>query len=221
MESNHITSIFVILLVTTIRSGMGFIAYDDGSSNMNMSVLSLNRIQECRIPIPNPVFIKTKIQLLQVTDFSEVHVIQCKVEIRRSIYHCGMHSHISIVSNGDIEYIEDVSHDACKRAHKTYTYQTYKELYKQIKLNTSTARPITLAGKIDNEGNCRGEAFSDYYGSWDNLVAHGQIVGLLQDSSANVNLQKDKIILRPVVRCTYSAGRCIDNEGGNTYWKVI
>ena len=97
MDSNHIT--LVILLVVTIRSGMG--AYDCGSSNMN---IQMNRIQKRLIPILNPVTIKT-IQLLQVADFSEVHVTQCKVEIRKSIYHCDMHSHISIVSNGDMEYV--------------------------------------------------------------------------------------------------------------------
>ena len=40
------------------------------------------------------------ISLLQVIEFVETKAIQCELEINRTIYHCVMYSHISVVKNG-------------------------------------------------------------------------------------------------------------------------
>ena len=44
------------------------------------------------------------IQLLQYIEYDLVTVTQCKIKIDRKIRHCGMHSHISQVKNGDSVY---------------------------------------------------------------------------------------------------------------------
>ncbi|XP_046587861.1 uncharacterized protein LOC124293010 [Neodiprion lecontei] len=209
------------LLILAMRPGNSFVAYDCGAPSMNITTLSLINIKECNIPISNPVAIDTNIQLLQVAEFSSVKVIQCKVEIHRSVFHCGMHSHTSAVSYGDIEYIDEISRDACRDLHYARSYRTHRQLFTQIRLNSTTSRPIVLAGDVDNSGNCKGEHFSDHYGSWNDVVAYGQIFITLQDYEATVNIQRNEIILRSGVRCEYSSGNCIDVEGGNTYWDII
>ncbi|KAK0156986.1 hypothetical protein PV328_012042, partial [Microctonus aethiopoides] len=63
-------------------------------------------------------------------------------------------------------------------------------------MNGTTDRPLKLAGKVDNEGNCRGSSFSDFYGSWDDVVVIGQIFITLQDYYATVQVDKNEITLR-------------------------
>lgn len=113
------TQIIIVGFCMILQVTNGFIAYDCGAPSMNMTTLALTNIKKCEIPISNPVITITEVQLLQATDISTIRVYQCKVEIHRSIYHCGMHSHISIVSNAQAEYIEETTYESCKRMHAT------------------------------------------------------------------------------------------------------
>ena len=96
---NYITTVYAI------------IRFDCGSNQSNITTLSLLEVGECNLP-PSQVHVKrTYIQLLKLPGFTNTKVIQCKVEIRRAISHCGMHSHIFIDANGHSEYIQDVIRD--------------------------------------------------------------------------------------------------------------
>ena len=91
-----------------IRTVYAIIGFDCGSNQSNITTLSLLEVGECDLP-QSQVHVKRTYKLLQLTGFSNTKVIQCKVEIRRAISHCGMHSHISIVANDHSEYIQDVT----------------------------------------------------------------------------------------------------------------
>ena len=58
------------------------------------------------------------IQLLQYIEYDRVTVSQCKIRVDRKIRHCGMHSHMSQVKNGDSAYIRHISREACLDLHK-------------------------------------------------------------------------------------------------------
>jgi len=49
------------------------------------------------------------IQLIEINKFKSVRVIQCKVEIDRTIKKCGMFSHTMDVENGKYSYIQETS----------------------------------------------------------------------------------------------------------------
>ena len=93
---NYITAVYAI------------IGFDCGSYQSNITLILLE-VGECDLPRSLLHVEKTYIKLLQSTGFSNTKVIQCKIEIRRAISHCGMHSHSSIVANGHSEYIHDVT----------------------------------------------------------------------------------------------------------------
>ena len=98
------------------------IRFDCGSNQSNITTLSLLELGECDLPQSQVHLERTYLKLLQLTGFSNTKVILCKVEIRRPISHCGMHSHISIVSNGHNEYIQDVTQDQCNQMHPIGTF---------------------------------------------------------------------------------------------------
>ena len=62
--------------------------------------------------------------------------MQCNVEIRRAISHCGMHLHISIVANGHSEYIQDIARDQCIQIHTIGTFIVTPSLHiTKLKVN--------------------------------------------------------------------------------------
>lgn len=78
----------------------GMVGYDCGGKGLNITILSLLDISTCDMKDLEPNKEETYIQLMQLSDYDKTMVTQCKVEVDRTIYYCGMHSHISMVNNG-------------------------------------------------------------------------------------------------------------------------
>ncbi|XP_077272765.1 uncharacterized protein LOC143903177 [Temnothorax americanus] len=159
--------------------------------------------------------------LLQLTEFQSVKVIQCKVEVDRSIRVCGMFSHNSDVHNGKYSYVADVTRDACTRMHTYGSFEISGTLITGLKSNQSASRPVTLAGVVDSDGDCTGGVYSDPYGSWTNVLVLASVTITLQDYTADVKLSTNRLYLRSGVACDFSTTQCTDIEGGSTYWSPI
>ena len=78
----------------------------------------------------------TTIKLLQIAELKTDYVIQCKIEIRRTIYHCEMFSHLGSAENGLQEYLYDVSVEQGKFIYNMRIFK-YDNFYKiaNIKIN--------------------------------------------------------------------------------------
>ena len=109
--------LFPSVIIIKIKSG--FIGYDCGSRYLNMTRLSLLEVVKCELPESRINIMRKYVRLLQINDYSETKIIQCKFEVHRTIYYCGMHAHISIVLNGENECINNFSKGACEDVHKT------------------------------------------------------------------------------------------------------
>ena len=97
----------------------GFIGYDCGSRHLNVTTLSSLEVGNCDLPETKINITRRYVQILQINQYTETRIIQCKMEIHHTIYYYGMSSHISIVLNGENEYINGVSRSACQDVHKT------------------------------------------------------------------------------------------------------
>ena len=81
------------------------------------------------------------------------------MEIHQTIYHCGMNSHISIVLNGENEYINDVSRSACQDVHKTGILKVSDaHIVHGIKVNQAVTHSTVLAGYLNGEKNATEQA---------------------------------------------------------------
>ena len=148
--------------ITTVYAIIGF---DCGSNQSNITLSSLE-VRECDLPRSQVHVETTYIELLQLTGFSNTKVIQCKVEIRRAISHCGMHLHISIVANGHSEYIQDITRDQCNQMHIIGTFLITPSIQiSKLKVNETSFHSITLAGSVIPNGDCTGTQFSNPYGT--------------------------------------------------------
>lgn len=214
--------IALIICLMQLYEVHGIVAYDCGNTAANLTTLSLLTVDECDIPEQRVNASRVFVQLLQLNDFDNVHVLQCKVEIDRTVRRCGMHSHTSDVSNGKYSYIESISRSVCINMHKYGSYRLAGgTLIMGLKPNSTTTRPVTLSGQVEADGTCNGGSYSDPFGHWSYVVVLGVVKITLQDYTATVKVNTNRAILRSGTTCELSKGQCTDLDGGDTFWESL
>ncbi|KYQ55395.1 hypothetical protein ALC60_05683 [Trachymyrmex zeteki] len=143
-----VTAIFMLIIWT--QGAHGIIGYDCGSASANLTTLSLINVDECDIPLQPVNSSRVYVQLLQLNDFKSVNVIQCKIEIDRTIKKCGMFSHTMDVHNGQFSYITEVSREACQRMH---TYGNFEIASTHIVVRSGVTCELSTTRCTDIEGD--------------------------------------------------------------------
>lgn len=206
------------VLLAFISLTQGLTGYDCKGEGLNITTLSLLDVGQCEFDEIEPDKSEVYVQLIQSSDYSRTRVTQCRVEIDRTIYYCGMHSHISLVSNSRKQYVQELGNDACRRAHETGTLTLSTVVIDRVTANATNYRSATLAGKAGIDGTCRGADYTDGFGTWDNVVVQAAIRVVLRDFEASVKRSSDELMLPSGTRCPASARSCQDADGAETYW---
>ncbi|CAK9807063.1 hypothetical protein ANTQUA_LOCUS5127 [Anthophora quadrimaculata] len=202
-----------------ITQTAALIGYDLSGPTLNISTFSAVDPLNCETEEEAPIIKEKAIQLLQLSEFQSAEVTQCHVEIDRTVFHCGMHSHVSAVNNGLQIYLMNIPSDTCQMLHHTGTlYVTPSAQITGVVSNSSTTRSLTLSGKIDNDCTCFGSTYSDPYGTWNSVVVQAVIRIKIRTHVAAVKIATNEIILQSGERCTVQQGSCLDSEDGFSYW---
>lgn len=142
----------------------------------DLILLSLTDIAECQLENVETTTKEVYLQLLQLNEFDYTEVFQCKIDVDRTIYYCGMHSHISDVHNGRREHISETNFGSCRRLIETRTILLGNNvLISGIRPNTISSHSATLADTIGIDGRCMGTQYLDPYGMWDNVIVQAAI----------------------------------------------
>lgn len=208
----------LLLVIGLANVATGFIGYDCTAKGLNITTLSLTDVGNCNMDIVEPHTQEVYIQLMQLSDYDHVQVTQCKVEVDRTIYYCGMHSHVSAVQNGRKEYIREVGPVACSRLHQTGTLDLGNAFIDKLYVNTTNRRSATLAGSLTLDGRCAGAQYSDGYGSWENVVVQAAIRVTLVTKTVPIKRSANQILLPAGARCAAASGFCLDADGMESYW---
>jgi len=196
-----------------------FIAYDCGGTYLNVTTVSLLRSGECDLDIDAPTATNTYVQLLQLASYAHAEIMQCKVEIMRTIYHCGMHSHTSAVHNGYASYLQETSRERCIQMHREGLLKIgQSDIIDGLKPNHTYYRSVTIAGKVMVDGTCKGVQYSDYYGTWDDVIVQATVKISLKTSYVPVKLNTGKIVLKSGTICELNEETCVDSDDGYTFW---
>lgn len=202
-----------------INSTEALIAYDCGAPQTNISTVSLLEVGECKPPEIKIQEVPTHVQLIEYKDFNEIKVLQCKIEIIREIFECGMFGHISAVHSGLAQYIQETSHTDCLSMHTTKVLNMGGDkIVYGLELNKTIIRSITLAGSAKG-GKCSGAYFSDPYGEFEDVVVLSSVKVTLNEYTASVNLDKNTVHMKSGFTCDYKKKTCLDPHGGNTFWE--
>ena len=70
-------------------------------------------------PKEDPQITHTTVEHLQISEFLTIHIIKCKVEIKRTVFHCGMFSHFSSTENGRQESLYKINNEKYEFIYKT------------------------------------------------------------------------------------------------------
>lgn len=195
--------------------------YNCGGDGLNVTTLSLLSVGQCDVENIEPDEAGVYVQLLQVSDYAKTRAVQCRVEIDRTIYYCGMHSHISLVSNSRKQYVQELGRDACRRTHETGSLTIATSVIDRIAGNSTNFRSVTLAGKAGIDGTCRGAQYTDGYGAWDNVVVQATLRITLRDLEVSVKRSTNELMLPSGTRCSANARTCQDFDGAETYWTAL
>lgn len=159
---------------------------------------------------------------LQVAEYTQVKVISCRGEIDRHIYHCGMHSHISLVQGSPCKYLVDLDQGACTRMHhtRTFTYSAGNSIV-DLPPNATNYRTLTLSGTTGPDDTCLGAQFSDPYGHWNNVIVEASLYITFREYFAVAKPNQYTLILKSGIHCKASDLACVDEDGANVFWAPL
>ena len=218
MDSKYIK---IVILSTIFAFNQALIGFDCGSSDSIINTYSLIDSGECDFEQENIKIEDATVELLELSEFKSIRVRQCKIEIKRIMFNCGMFSYLSPAENAIQEYLYDISNENCKFIHETGIFK-YDNLHtiSGLKINSTKTTGIELAGKVEGK-SCTGASFSDNYGTWNNVIVQGLIKITLLEEYAQVSLKNDKIRLNSGTVCRFSDQHCIYMQAGHTFWSLL
>jgi len=171
---------YACILLLPLVSGL--IGYDCGGHGLNITTLSILDVGDCELAEVHTITEETYVQLLQLSNYDRTKIQQCKVKIDRTIFYCGMHSHISAVQNGRRIYLHTLSNSGCQRLHETGTLSLGgSAIISGAAPNSTMTSSINLAGSTTEDGRCSDTQYSDPYGTWEEVIVQATIRITLKD----------------------------------------
>ncbi|CAB0030831.1 unnamed protein product, partial [Trichogramma brassicae] len=167
------TIITCMLLTAIVNEATAEYGYDCGAELTNVTTISLVDVGKCEKSRPELKNNTIRAQLVQLNDYGIATVKECRILIKRSVFYCGMLSHIAAVANEEVQYYKEITRDECDQLHATGSYVHQNLVINDIPRNGSITTPHTFAGTTAEYGRCTGESrYVDAYGTFhdDNLT---------------------------------------------------
>ncbi|XP_048515462.1 uncharacterized protein LOC125502025 isoform X1 [Athalia rosae] len=210
-----------LILLTLFTAANGLVGFDCTHGKLNVTTIDLLEPVDCTIPETTPKEDKVYAQLLQLTEFRKTTATQCRIEIDRTVYHCEMHSHVSLVELGRQAYIKYTSKETCSRPYREGSIEIWPgKFLNNIPRNATTRRSVTLSGGLASDGSCEPGFYDDQYGQWPSVVVQAIVKITVAQQEATVKLNDNKIIFSNGLACEFNTNSCTDKEGGNLYWEA-
>lgn len=206
---------------TIQKNEYGINAFDCISSGTNMTIVSLLPTKKCQMDVGNLFTRLAKVQIVQQTPFRSTNVKQCGVTIKRSIHHCGMHSHTSLIEGSYSYDVRRIGYSECTRIFESRSYRLSENIILQeLTPNTTHRGETVVIGSLEGS-SCSGGTYTTTNRAWKNVIVKMEYEIVLNEYQAQVDLSRDIISLRSSLSCKYSSGECIDSLSGSVSWKTL
>lgn len=213
----------MVLLTMCIRVASALTAFDCKGEGTSYIAMSANNIGECIYPkLTTSNKTSEYITVVQKLKYHSVPVTTCKVHIKQTIMHCGMHSHNSVSLNGLEEFEFEMTPSACKEMmdRSVWDYPYKPDVKINLKTGTKVYQTIYVIGTSDQNGACttgnfvyKGIHYTDVF------VTHFVSISLIT-REGRVDLEENFISMNGI-RCPFSTGSCYDSEFGTSTWPVV
>lgn len=206
---------------TNKRTEYGINAFDCISSGTNMTVVSLLPTKKCQMDVGSLYTKLSKVQIVQQTPFRSTNVKQCGITIKRSIHHCGMHSHASLVEGSYAYDVRRIGYSDCTRIFETRSYRLSENIIlHELTPNMTHRGETVIVGSLEGS-SCSGGTYTTTDRAWKNVIVKMEYEIVLSEYQAQVDLSRDIISLRSSLTCKYSSGECTDSLSGSVSWKTL
>ncbi|XP_063994521.1 uncharacterized protein LOC135172409 isoform X1 [Diachasmimorpha longicaudata] len=214
------TAILVLLFINTQEIN-GLVGYDCSGSTLNITSYSLLQVGQCHIPLVKPKSTNVNIELMQLNKYGQITVVECRLQLDRTIHRCGMFSHVAIVHNYRREYFVELEQHECQKLHDSNSLQiSHNIVVDALVKNITNLRPITIAGKAEVDGTCQGSQYNDPFGNWDEVIVNAIARIYYTSYVTTVELISNKVTLQSGAKCDFLAGSCTNSLGTQAFWSV-
>lgn len=185
-----------------------------------MTTLSLYIDRGCDVSTSPTITKEVKVQVIQQRKLQSTKVIQCSIFLERSIFHCGLGSHMSPVT-GSYDYtIKSLSYEQCLNMVATNVVELFPgQFVHKIQANVTTRGEIVTIGEISGS-TCDGATYVTPDYTWKDVVVKHKYEIRLYDYTGTVDTGKDQIQLRNGLKCKFSLGKCVDSLEGGITWST-
>ena len=147
--------LLVSLVLCLIKPNLGITVYDCSKPKFG-HIYSLLDTQECANVVPTSISNKIETyNIYQEAEFYRTTIRECRVKVAIFQYHCGVHSHASIITANILPKEIPTMAEDCEAAFRTNKLRIDDRLYLTAHPNKLVRETITR-GKIDPDGSCNG-----------------------------------------------------------------
>ncbi|CAI6373595.1 unnamed protein product [Macrosiphum euphorbiae] len=217
----YFIQVLFIVISYIINVTLGFIAYDCGGSNLNITSFDSLEVEKCDIPTPTETQQIQRIQLLQHIETYPVMYKSCLISVDYLITRCSAFEDAQVVDGGYFSDIIELGSARCSEVHQKQSYNfPLGGVVTDLKINETTYVSNTMVGSLDKHGNCKGAIFKSNKGEWKNVVVQAKFKILLSEGMATANTKDNVLILPTSTKLKLSDNYGIDAFKGETIWSI-
>ncbi|XP_025192754.1 uncharacterized protein LOC112592824 [Melanaphis sacchari] len=215
----YFNQVLFVVIANIINFTLGFIAYDCGGSNLNITSFDSLEVEKCDIPIPTQTEQIQRIQLLQKVETYPVVFKSCLISVDYLITRCSTFEDAQVVDGGYFSDIIELGSARCSEVHQKQSYNfPLGGVVTDLKINETIHVSNTMLGSLDKYGNCKGSSFKSNKGDWENVVVQAKFKILLSEGVATANTKNNVLMLPTGTKLKLSDNYGIDAFKGETIW---
>ncbi|CAI6347744.1 unnamed protein product [Macrosiphum euphorbiae] len=209
----------IICIILALVPVYGFIAYNCNEKRIKITSFNSLEVDHCKTPPPATSMKLPRIKLIQKADTSTISFKSCLISVDYLITKCATFDGAQAVEDEYFSELVLLGNSGCTELHRTSTFHFPSGgIITELIINHTTFATHTVAGNIDENGNCQGTSYSTDKGSWKNVVVKGNYKIQLSEGVANIISKEDLLILPTGTRMRLSEMYGIDSYTGETIW---
>lgn len=207
----------ILIFIAHLAAILALTGYDCTVPTLKITTYANTDVAPCRPPVVQTQQRESvKVQVIQRLTNIEMAAMRCKLVIMQRITHCGMHSHSSEMPNSITQKIHKFTPHECQLLIQTnqFDYPDKKNhTLKDLKPNHMNYGNVLVAGRIENNGYCKGVTYDDK----DDVIVMHTYTLFYSAFMAEFDTEKTIVHLGPV-RCPMVPPYCHDAEHGSYFW---
>ena len=207
-----------MLFMMLINVAGAITAYDCTSPKISEDY-ALTGAEKCPDAGPSEVYHKRDVYFLyEVPEYKEVMVKECKIVYKDVIFHCGMHSHTSLIYEDKMDQHKEITGPACEKYFSRLMYRD-GNWHVDLKVNVTTQAQQMVVGRIypEDEGDCDGGSYTLKGEVVSGIIVVRHYAITLVEYRALFDIGTGRMVTKGLSQCEIAAGTCYTGESRLNY----